>query len=63
MGASRAMSPARHGALLAAFRVADGLATDQARTHLRDDLGFAVPLLSGVGLAVFIGHRDVKCYD
>ena len=48
---------------LTAFRVADGLTANQACAHLGDGLGFAVPLLLGVGPAVFVGYRDAERGD
>ena len=53
--------PAR--ALPAAPRVADRLAADQARAHVGDGLGLAVPLPCGGCLAVFVRHRDVEGGD
>ena len=50
-------------ALLAALRIADRLAADQACAHVGDDLGLAVPLLRGGGLAVLVGHFNIQGCD
>jgi hypothetical protein len=48
------------GAALPGLAIENGLATDQARTHVGDSLGFAVALAFGRGFAVGIGHGNVE---
>ena len=51
------------GAALAAPAIENGLAADQARTHVGNCLGFAVSLAFGRRIALSIGHSNVKGGD
>ena len=53
--------PAR--ALTADLRVANLLAADQSRAHVRDGFGLAVPLLRSGRLSILVRHRDVEGGD
>jgi hypothetical protein len=50
------------GTLRAAATVNDGAAFDQPGAKLGDGIGFGVTLLFDAGVAVFVGHGDIKSH-